>query len=71
MGKDFRQVTVLARFRATQKERSVKPGMAGEDAREFQAGISGRAEHGCFQFGHQAAVPLQFKSSPQTHKYPL
>jgi hypothetical protein len=71
MGEDIRQVTGLARLRAApQQQGRVEPGMPGEDARQFQAGISGRTQHGCFEFGHQAAMPLVFKSPPQTHKYP-
>lgn len=38
--------------------------MPAEDAREFKAGITGRTEYGSFEFGHQAAMPLLFKSSP-------
>ena len=64
MGKDFRRVTVFPRFRAApQKQGRVEPGMPGEDAREFKTGISGRTQHGCFEFGHQAAMPLPFKNS--------
>jgi hypothetical protein len=64
-------MTVFSGIGATpQKQGRIEPGMPGENAREFQTGISGRTEHGCFEFGHQAAMPLLFKNSPQTHKYP-
>ena len=62
MGEDFGQVTGFAGFGAPPQEQGrIEPGMPGKDAREFKAGISGRTEHGCYEFGHQAAMPLLFK----------
>jgi hypothetical protein len=58
-------MTGLAGFcPAPQKQGRVEVGMPREEAHQFQAGVSGRTQHGGLKFSHQVATPLLFKNAP-------
>ena len=48
--KNVGQVRGVARFTAAQQQSRLDTGMVGENAHQFEAGVSGRAEHRGFEF---------------------